>query len=278
MAVYRRPRRHRFVLLLLVLTSVTVISLDYRDTGRGVLSSVRRGAQDAFAPVQAAAAWVFRPVGNFLGGIANYGDLKDENARLRSQLDQARGDAILADGAQRERQALLDLLRLDWAGATPAVTARVVTSAPTNFLQTVVIDRGTDDRLGAGMPVVTGAGLVGKVVDVSRGRATVLLLTDRSFNVGARLTGSGQIGVAQGAGAGKALDLGFVAPGTPVKEGEAVVTSGLENSAFPPEVPVGRVRSVSIPPAALQQEIAVETSVDFARLEYVKVLLWRPSR
>jgi rod shape-determining protein MreC len=275
LAVYRRSRRYRFFLVLLVLTSVTVITLDYRGAGDGTLAAVRRGAQDAFAPIQSAADRLFRPVGNFFGGIVNYGDLKAENARLRQELDQARGDRILAEGAERERQALLELMRLDYAGAIPAVGARVVSSAPTNFQQTIVIDRGSDHRLAAGMPVVTGAGLVGRLVDVSRTRATVLLITDRSFNVGIRLTGSGEFGVAQGDGAGNDLTVDFVATTTPVTVGEAVVTSGLQDSAFPPEVPVGTVSRAETPPGALQQQISIDPSADLGRLDLVKVLLWR---
>lgn len=255
-----------------MLTSVTVITLDYRGSALG---SLREGAQDAFAPVQSAIGSVLEPVGNFFSGVFDYGDLKAENQRLRTELEDARGDQVLADGAERERRAFLELLRLDWAGATPAVAARVVTTAPTNFLQTVVIDRGSNAGLDVGMPVVTGAGLAGKLVEVSRTRSTVLLLTDRSFNVGVRLTGSGSIGVAEGAGSGQPMAVNFIDPGTPVVGTESVVTSGLAESAFPPEVPVGRVRSVSSSPGDLQQTVTLDPTVDFERLDYVKVLLWK---
>ena len=59
MAVYRRSRRNRFFLVLLALTSVTVLTLDYRGGGDGALESVRQTARDAFAPVQSAADTVF---------------------------------------------------------------------------------------------------------------------------------------------------------------------------------------------------------------------------
>src|SRR5437660_9111674 len=112
MAVYRRSRRHRFLLLLLVLTSVTVITLDFRGGSGGLLDSVRGTARDAFAPVQSAADSVFHPVGNFFGGITRYGRLKTENRRLRSQLDAARAQAARQEGAERERQDLPALQQL----------------------------------------------------------------------------------------------------------------------------------------------------------------------
>jgi len=257
-----------------VLTSITVITLDFRDQGGGALEAVRDGARDALAPLQSFASNVFSPVGDFFGGLTRYGSLKDENAKLRAELEQARGDSLSSQGAERERQALLELMRLDFASTIPAVAARVVSISPSNFQNTVVVDRGSDQRLAVGMPVVTGAGLVGRVQQVSRTRATIQLLTDRGSSVGVRLTGSNQIGVASGAGNKEPLQVDFVATDTEVKAGEVAVTSGLQGSPFPPEIPVGTVKELSKPPGAIQQEISVDPSVDLTRLEFVKVLLW----
>jgi rod shape-determining protein MreC len=273
-AVYRRSRRNRFLLVLLVLTSVTVITLDFRGTSGGALESLRRGARDVVAPMQDAAADALSPVTNFFGGITRYRSLQNENAELRRELDRVRGDQLAAEGAERERQALLELMRLDFAATIPNVTARVVSASPSNFQNTVVVDRGSDHKLVAGMPVVTGAGLAGRVLDVSRSRATIQLVTDRSSNVGVRLTSSGEVGVATGQGSREPVRIDFVASTAKVNEGEAVVTSGLQGSAFPPEIPVGTVRSTKTQPGGVQQEIAVDPAVDLRRLEFVKVLLW----
>jgi rod shape-determining protein MreC len=167
-AVYRRSRRHRFVLLLLVLTSVTVITLDFRGGGDGALETVRQGARDAVAPVESAADTVFSPVGDFFGGLARYGDVKAENAKLRRELDQAHNDNLRQAGAERDLQSLMELQNLEFAGNIPSVAARVISDAPSNFQMTVNIDRGSDQGIEKGMPVVAGAGLVGRVVDVSR--------------------------------------------------------------------------------------------------------------
>ena len=274
MAVYRRSRRHRFLLVLLVLTSITVITLDYRGAGDGSLESVRRTARDALAPLQNAASDALAPVGNFFGGVTRYRSLQKENARLRADLDKARGDQLLTEGAERERQALLELMRLDFAATIPSVAARVVSTSPSNFQNTIVVDRGTDHKVAVGMPVVTGAGLLGRVLEVSKTRSTVQLVTDRSASVGVRLTGTGEVGIATGAGSKEPLKVEFVAATTEVKEGETVVTSGIEGSAYPPEIPVGKVRSIAKPPGAVQQEITVAPAVDIGRLEFVKVLLW----
>jgi rod shape-determining protein MreC len=275
-AVYRRSTRHRFLLILLVLTSITVITVDVRGGGSGVLESFRRTARDAFAPVQSATDRVTSPVGDFFGGMFRYGHLKSENARLRNQLADARGKASVAQSADRERQELLALQKLSFAGTIPTVAARVIATSPSNFQLTVEIDRGIPAGLKRGMPVVTGAGLVGKVVAVSQERATVLLLTDPSFNIGIRLSGSGDVGVARGNGNRQPLPVDLVDVGTKVTGHEVVETSGLQGSVFPAGIPVGLVRSAKVPPGALQQEISIDPVVDLSRLDFIKVLLWQP--
>ncbi|MCU1449236.1 MAG: rod shape-determining protein MreC [Acidimicrobiales bacterium] len=276
MAVYRRSTRHRFLLVLLVLTSITVITVDVRGGGSGVLESFRRTARDAFAPVQSATDKVTSPVGDFFGGMFRYGHLKSENGRLRRQLADARGKASGATSAERERQQLLALQKLSFAGSVPTVAARVISTSPSNFQLTVEIDHGIPAGLKKGMPVVTGDGLVGKVVAVSQERATVLLLTDPSFNIGIRLSGSGDVGVARGNGSRQPLPVDLVDVGTKVTGHEITETSGLQGSVFPPGIPVGRVRSAKVQPGSLQQEISIDPIVDLSRLEFIKVLLWQP--
>ncbi len=277
MAVYRRSRRHRFVLVLLVLTSITAITLDFKDGGEGALESLRSGGREAFAPLQAAAKSVLSPVGNFFGGITRYRQVQRENARLRAEVERARMESVRAVDAERERELLTRLANLDFAEDLRDIPARVVSNAPSNFEGTVTVDRGSEQGVAAGMPVVTNAGLVGRVVEVAATRSTVQLVTDRSSRIGARLATSRDIGSLAGAGPRGPMALELIDVATPVSEGEAVLTSGLEQGIFPAQIPVGKVRSARVPDGALAQEILVEPFVDFRRLELVRILIWTPS-
>jgi rod shape-determining protein MreC len=276
-AVYRRAARPRFTLFLLILTSVTVITLDYRGDAGGVIDSIKGTAQDAFAPVQDAADAAFRPVGDFFQGITHYGALEKENARLRDQLEEARGQTLRAADAEREREQLLELDNLTVVQNIPSVAARVVSTSTSNFDLTIQIDKGKDAGVALRMPVVTGAGLVGRVTSVSRTRSTILLITDPSSSVGIRLTGSGEVGVANGRGSDKDLSVDFVAPDAEVAKGEVVVSSGLQQSEFPPSIPIGKVTEASSPNGAFQKFVRVKPIVDLHRLSFVKVLQWSPS-
>lgn len=276
MAVYRRPARSRFTLLLLVLTSITLLTLDYRGAGAGAIGAVKDGVRDAFAPVQQASDRIFEPVGNFVGGILHYGDLEAENERLRREVAAIRGDLYEADGAQRERQALLDNLDLPTPKDIPRVDARVVSTNPSNFAFTVEINKGTSSGIAADMPVVTGAGLVGRITEASRNRAVVQLVTDKKFSVGIKMAKSGDIGVANGKGSSRSLSVDLIDPSTPVEEGDIVETSGLQQSQFPSGIPVGKVSEAAQRPNALQQDVTIEPVVDLRRLTFLTVLQWSP--
>lgn len=275
MVVYRRSQR-RSVLVLLVLTSITLVTLDLRGDGGGVVGSVRQVARDAFAPVEAAADAVFSPVGNFIDGIARSGSLKSENRTLRRRLAEVEGDLARVRGLDRENRVLRDLLELDYAEEIDGVVGQVVALSPGNFEWSITINRGSEHGVEVDMPVVSGEGLVGRVVDTSNSRAKVLLLTDPRISVGVRLAGSGETGVTRGLAGKDVLEVDLIDPDVPVDSHELVVTSGLQQSRYPPGIPVGTVASVSARPGSLEKDLRVQPLADLERLEYVKVLKWKP--
>lgn len=274
MAVYRRTQR-RTVLVLLVLTSITLVTLDLRADGGGPIGLVRRVARDAFAPVESGADGVFRPVGDFLDGILRVGSLESENEALSKRVEELEGDLARARGLDRENTVLRRLLNLGFADQIDTVAARVVSFAAGNFEWTVSINRGSRHGVEEDMPVVSGEGLIGRVIEVSDSRAKILLLTDPRLSVGIRLAGSGETGVTNGLAGKDVVQVDLIDPNTPVEEEELVVTSGLQQARFPPGIPVGTVASVSTRRGALQKDLRVAPLADLDRLEFVEVLRWK---
>lgn len=270
MVVYQRSNRRRTVLALTLLTAVALITLDVR--GSGPISSLRGGAHDVLGPVADAVDSVFSPVGDWIDGITRSSSLKAENSRLKRQLDEARGQGARARAATAENKQLKELLDLPFVEDADSIAAPVVEGSPSNFEFTVQIGKGSSEGVGVDMPVVTGAGLVGRVLAVSRDRATVLLLKDPESGVGVKIEKSGTNAVAKGRGDSSTLRLDFVDPSVAVTKGEIVYTSGQQNSRFPAAIPVGTVSKVSESRGDLQQDVLVKPLVDFSRLDYVKVL------
>jgi rod shape-determining protein MreC len=269
-AVYRRTSRRRSVLILLVLTSITLITVDARGNDGGVTRTVRDAAQDAMAPVQEGVDDILSPVADWFDGVTQSADLKQENRVLRRQLADARGQAAASAAARRENRELRALSDLPYVGDIPTVDAQVIAGTPGNFESTITIDKGSDDGVMTGMPVVTGDGLVGRVVQSSGRRATVLLLTDPDSGVAVRLETSGGSGVANGRAGSDLLRLDFVNPRFKVKRGELAYTAA--STVYPADIPVGTVQTVRTSPGAIEQRIQLRPVADVGRATFVKVL------
>ena len=175
----------RRVIALLLLSSILLITLDIR--GSAAIDRLRSGFSLVLSPFDTAARAASRPVINAWQGITNYDDLLRENERLRERIAQQRGAEIEARAAIIESQALLQLNQLIGPSNYPNVVAQVQGASPSNFQYTIEIDKGTNDGVGVGMPVVNGAGLVGKITQVFPSSSIVLLITDPEFSIGAKI-------------------------------------------------------------------------------------------
>lgn len=274
MALSRRTGRSRLTLALLVLTSIALLTLDFRDAGP--VESARRAASSVFSPLRGAAETATEPFTDGWNGVTGYGDLESENERLRARIEEMEGREILEEDAVEQLAELLDQQDLPWVENIPRTAARVAAGPPSNFSHTVDIDKGSDDGIAEGMPVVNGAGLVGKVVQVTAGRSTVQLITDPDFKVGVKLLPEGTLGTATGRGPGDELIVDAAIPVEErVRRSTALTTSGADRSAFPPSIPVGRVQSTRESTSGLTLELLVRPAADTERLAFVTVLLWQ---
>jgi rod shape-determining protein MreC len=236
-------------------------------------------AASAFSPLRGAAEAVSEPFTNAWHGVTGYGDLKSENDRLRRTIDELEGREVLQEDAAQQLAELLEQQDLEWVGDIPTTAARVLSGSPSNFSHTVDISKGSADGVTVGMPVVNGAGLVGKVVLATAHRASVQLVTDPDFAVGVKLLGSGVTGTARGQGRGQ--DLLVDTPLEPDSEqlpkpGTAITTSGAELSSVPDSIPVGKLRSMKESGGGLSLDLIVRPMADTTRLAFLTVLLWEP--
>jgi rod shape-determining protein MreC len=211
-AVTRRPSRARYLLLILVLLAVTLVTLNQRG-GSGTLGSVRAKVQDVTSPIQRVVHSALQPIGNFLSGAADYGSLKKENQRLLQQLANQQNQGLAASAAEAQANSVLAQQHLPFVGNIPTVTAEVIDNDPSNFEDTVTINKGTRSGIAVGQPVVVTDGLAGTIADASPNTAVVRLLTDPSFVVGIRL--GNLVGSAEGEGLGEPMQVTFDQPVTP---------------------------------------------------------------
>ena len=184
--------------------------------------------------------------------------LRDENGRLLAW----RAEAVRLE---LENGALRRLLRMPATErAMLETTARVVADGGGTFVRSRLIDAGTDQGLVAGMATVAPGGLAGRVVEVGRRSARVVLLTDFSSKIPVVVQRSGTRAIAEGDN-GVLLTLRFAPSGADLRPGDRVLTSG-DGGLLPAGLEVGQIV------ATAADRPAVRPFVDPDSLDHVGIL------
>jgi len=269
---YGGEGRARLLLIILIVTSLFLITLDLR--GVKILDGVRSGTQNVLAPFQKAGTTVVSPFRNFFGDVTHLGrtrnqieKLKAENAKLRSKLLQRKN----ADGELLQLKSVLDL---SGRANYKVIAARVISQgSSTSFSQTVTIDIGTSSGVRPNMTVLSGEGLVGVVKESYAHSALIMLATDPDFKVGVRIAGSQQIGILSGGGS-KRASLQLLDNQSIVKVGDVLLARGsTHNRPFVPGVPVGVISAVDSSAGSIAQSATVMLYPNFSALGIVSVVL-----
>ena len=271
-------RRRRAVLALLVAASIVLLTASFG--GSSGVSTIQRGVFEVISPIQDGASRALKPVRDLFGWAGDTLHAKRDNKALRAEVDTLRQQLVLQQDNGRllaEAQKQLELNTNAGLTAMGPKQARVTVLNPSLFLRSININLGSSDGLQPDQPVMTGTGLVGKVAVVTPNAAKVTLLTDSSFEVGARIARTGVTGIVRPAtGDPNDMVMDFTA-GAAVQEGQVVVTSGTVTksrrlgSPYPRDIPIGKVTRVA-EQGTDQQVVHLRPFVSLRRLNYVQVL------
>jgi rod shape-determining protein MreC len=230
-------------------------------------TSSTRSSMDT--PRRAALALVAR-VSRPFAALHHWATLRRDNAELRTINAQLVLENALLAEAKAENERLRALLGFTTQTPLTFVPARVIGTSTQGFINSVVLDVGTNKGLRKNMPVVSAEGLVGKLYTVGHSQSLVQLLTDRNARVSARVQRSRVTGIVRSVHS-KLFLLEQVPKRADVQVGDVVVTSGL-TPIFPPGLRIGTVSEVSEDTPGLFMRIALTPAADFARLEELLVV------
>ena len=266
----QQEKRTRFVVLAALLgTCLLVVTLHYEARRRGSVSLPEEGALAVLTPLQGTLtqfAFTLRERGR---SIRRIGEIEHENRELRKQVQDLRNRNRRLNAKYEENIRLRKLLALDLEVPNEAVFAEVISLNTSNWFQRVRLNRGRKDRVAPKDVVMTDAGLVGQVIDVSRHTATVELIIDRESGVGARTMQSRATGVVRGTSEPN-CELAYLDRDADVRVGDQVLTSGL-GDVYPPGLIIGEVTEVHKDRHGIRHSATVKPATDFARLEDVYV-------
>ena len=229
------------------------LALIFIDSRFQALELLRQGMSLFTHPLQQAAhapVDYLKDAGGYFSSIARF---QDENARLkRAQLNGAE-TLLRTRQLEAENERLRKLLDVKGRQQANGRVAQILYAARDPFSRRVIVDKGQQDKIVAGQPVVDDAGVVGQVTRVFPFVSEITLITDKDQAVPVQIVRNGLRSVVFGLGNGQ-LELRFMPANADVQKGDLLVTSGLDG-IFLPGFPVAKV-----------VQIERDTSYSFARI------------
>jgi rod shape-determining protein MreC len=267
----RSRRRALLAVLAAVILSVMLI------VNGGVVQGLKATGRAIVSPFTWTINLVAHPVSHLFAGAVNYSDVLRQNEQLRAELGRERLMANEDSALRRQLAQISATEHLSYVGSLDSVVAQVTSNSPTNFSSSVTVNRGSDDGLLVGMPVVGNGGLIGRVVATTTESATVLLITDQTSIVGVSFGNGRHHALVLGHGVNDPLAASAVQITSPLSPGAIFATDGLEGGLFPPGIPVAKVRTITLTPGTSTYELTLSPAADLTHLSYVNVLIWEPA-
>lgn len=274
MLTSKRADRALPTLITLLVIGVLLMTFDVRLEGGGVVGVLRTGTQAIVSPMQRIASYVVNPISNALDSLSNVASLREQNAALSAELAESQA-ALIAVQDQTARLELLE--QLYDLGTDEGQLARTVANVIGAVDAALIIDKGTQDGVVVGQPVIdTNGYVVGTVTSVSPGSATIVPITAERQGI------TVQTGTQTGALTSQAFSsdmtltmvLDVFDAREPLLAGDRVVTSA-GSTKFPAGLPVGEVLE-DASPEATSLSTTVRPFVDPETLRLVVVLAWPP--
>jgi rod shape-determining protein MreC len=265
----------------LILFSIVLITIYFREPASGGLHGVQSGGAAVLRPFEVGAERVAAPFRDGYDWFAGLVHAKSENARLRTEVDKYRSLAIQNKSAAQENADLKAQLHFVGTPEFPRdfryVATDIISRPPSEFEQQVLIAAGSSSGIRFEDPVVNADGLIGLVTQVAHDTAQVTLLTDPRLKVSAvdlATQATGIVGAGQGRGT---LILDRVSKSQLIHQDDLIVTQGWRvpplKSLYPHGIPIGYVTGASQNDLDLYWNVQLNPQVDFGSLHSVLVLV-----
>jgi rod shape-determining protein MreC len=255
-----------------VIFSLLAIFLLVADARWQTLGTIRQVVGTVLYPLQRLALMprdAAYAVGDYFSSVSR---LEQENRRfMRQQVNNAQAlqqsQLMAAENAHLRR-----LLGASERLAVKSLMAEILYDARDPFTRKVVLDRGSQQGVKAGQPVIDDTGVVGQVTRVFPFTAEATLLTDKDQSIPVQVVRSGLRSVAYGRGQSGVLDLRFMPANADIRKGDLLVTSGLDG-IYPAGLAVAKVTEVEHKSSDAFAKIVCQPAAGIDRNRQLLILL-----
>ena len=230
------------------------------------LTGVRTNVSDAMAPVLNIISKPVQETAGLVRNMTGLSELQAENKRLLQENDKLKEWYQAALVLQSENKALRDLLNVKLEPQNRYITARILSDSGRAFVKSLLVSSGRKEGVEKGQAVISGDGLVGRIIESGDKTSRVLMVTDINSRVPVLIENSSQHAILAGSN-DQWPYLVHLPPGSEVEKGARIITSG-HGGLFPKGLPVGRVVFDN------QDKPRVELFADLSRMVYVRVVDW----
>ncbi len=268
--------RHRKTIVTILGITVPLFLLYVHGRHPRKTTIIEKGLMRVTAPVQEAASRMLSGISDLWNGYVALVDVAEDNAALRTenarlQAESARLVVALAENDRLRTELDFKRQRRDLVTVGAHIIGKDL--SPYGRILRVALDAGASSGIAEGMPVVSGMGLIGRVVRVSGEYAEVMLVVDARSVVNARVLGKGVTGTVTGTSSpyNYVARMSYLHRAEPLEVGDLLVTSG-HDKIFPPGLHVGTIRSLEERQREVEYELQVTPSVNLAALEEVQII------
>jgi rod shape-determining protein MreC len=247
------------------------IGLMIADHRFHALATVRLSLSALAQPIQQVASFPAQLIRRFTDYFASQERLLTENRELKARILEQAALSQEARLLRAEHEYLLGLAPGKSRYAEGGTISEVVYTARNPFTRKIIVDKGLQQGIKAGMPVIDGSGVIGQVTSVGTFTSEVTLVTEKDQSVPVMILRNGQRAIAVGSGKDGAIDVPFVPLAADVQAGDVLVTSGIDGT-YPPGLVVAQVTSVEKNAALPFTKIAAKPLAGVENHRFVLIL------
>ncbi|PKM77431.1 MAG: rod shape-determining protein MreC [Firmicutes bacterium HGW-Firmicutes-15] len=259
---------------ILITALLLLVIMKLSSSNRQEITVLEKLLRDSYSPLQTGVDKLKIGINQISVGMAHKKEIEEQMVALetKNNLLSLENQQLRENKAEVERLRSLLAYKQAQQDQYDLEAARVIARSPNNWYKIITIDKGAENGIAGGMPVINPDGLVGRVVSVSTNSAQILLITDREMAVGAILQETRETrGIVEGMGDSGTLRMINIPYYSQVRVGENVVSSGLSET-YPPGIHIGSIQVVTKESNGLVLSATVSPAVDFNQLEEVLVI------